>query len=264
MFNATMPPWAIDMHCHCNSNSKYDTKPQFDPKNTVSNVFPAFLEKERRRMNVLGCALTTYSAVLSSEEVYEQNEYMYALSKENPFFFQWAVIDPCDERTFEQAKRMLKSDKTLGLKIHSYFHNYEIMNEVRRLFAFANDLGAALLMHPDHPREVCPIADEFPDMKLINAHLSGLDHIHVIQNAKHGNVFTDTSGSLSYQNNVIEYAVERIGSEKIFFGTDSYSCAFQRGRIDYADVSDQDKENILRENALREFPKLKKAFSDKL
>ena len=60
----------------------------------------------------------------------------------------------------------------------------------------------------------------------------------------------------SFKNNVIEHTVQQVGSEKILFGTDSYSCAFQRGRIDYADILERDKENILHKNALRLFPKL--------
>jgi predicted TIM-barrel fold metal-dependent hydrolase len=74
--------------------------------------------------------------------------------------------------------------------------------------------------------------------------------------AKHQNVYADTSGSASNKNNVIEYAVSQLGSERILFGTDSYSCAFQRGRIDYADITEEAKENILNKNALRLFPNL--------
>jgi predicted TIM-barrel fold metal-dependent hydrolase len=69
-------------------------------------------------------------------------------------------------------------------------------------------------------------------------------------------VYADTSGSASNKNNVIEYAVSQLGSERILFGTDSYSCAFQRGRIDYADIAEEAKENILYKNALRLFPNL--------
>lgn len=51
-------------------------------------------------------------------------------------------------------------------------------------------------------------------------------------------------------------AVEKVGSEKIFFGTDTYSCGFQTGRILFARIRDKDKENILYLNAKRHFPKI--------
>ena len=90
-------------------------------------------------------------------------------------------------------------------------------------------------------------------MNLIIAHVYGMEHIEAIEQAKHGNVFTDTSGRVSNANNVIEYAVQRVGSEKIFFGTDTYSCAFQTGRIKFARISEKDKENILYNNAKKYF-----------
>jgi len=63
----------------------------------------------------------------------------------------------------------------------------------------------------------------------------------------------DTSGMASLKNMLIEYAVSQIGSERILFGTDTYSAASQRGRIEFALISDQDKENILVKNATRLF-----------
>ena len=44
-----------------------------------------------------------------------------------------------------------------------------------------------------------------------------------------------------------------MGSEKILFGTDTYSFAFQFGRIALSDLSLADKENILWKNATRLF-----------
>ena len=85
------------------------------------------------------------------------------------------------------------------------------------------------------------------------AHLGGAAYVNAVAGAKHGNVYVDTSGINSSRNAVIEYAVEQVGSERILFGTDTYAAGFQRGRIDYALISDQDKKNILRDNALRLF-----------
>ena len=57
----------------------------------------------------------------------------------------------------------------------------------------------------------------------------------------------------SLRNKLIEYAVSQIGSDRILFGTDTYSAGAQRGRIEYALISEQDKENILLNNAKRLF-----------
>ena len=47
------------------------------------------------------------------------------------------------------------------------------------------------------------------------------------------------------------YAVEEVGSDRILFGTDTplYFSPMQRARIDYAQISDADRANILRNTA---------------
>ena len=95
------------------------------------------------------------------------------------------------------------------------------------------------------------------EMKLIIAHLGSTAHVDAVRRAKYGNIFTDTSGGASSLNYVLEYAVETVGAEKILFGTDDYSCAFQYGRVALSCLSDGDKEMILLKNALRLFPHLR-------
>lgn len=108
-------------------------------------------------------------------------------------------------------------------------------------------------MHPQHIPEMPRLADKYPGMKLIIAHLSSMEHIEAVANAKNGNIYVDTSASGCSMNNIIEYAVSRIGSEKILFGTDTYACSYSYPRIALADLSVEDKENILWKNALRLF-----------
>ena len=108
-------------------------------------------------------------------------------------------------------------------------------------------------MHPDKIPEMVRFADKYPNMNLIIAHLGSVEHVDAIKSAKHGNIYTDTSGMASFNNNIIEYAVEKVGSEKIFFGTDTYACGFQRGRVEYARITDKDKDNIFYGNVKRCF-----------
>ena len=77
-----------------------------------------------------------------------------------------------------------------------------------------------------------------------------------IEFAKNGNVYVDTSGIASSRNYGVEYVVSRVGSDKILFGTDTYAAGFQRGRIEYALIPEEDKCNILRYNAEKLFKKV--------
>jgi hypothetical protein len=52
---------------------------------------------------------------------------------------------------------------------------------------------------------------------------------------------------------LIEWAAGQVGAEKLLFGTDTplYFAPSQRARIDAAELSDADKQLILRDNARR-------------
>ena len=191
---------------------------------------------------------------LPSECIIEENEYLYAMSMEKDWVYQWVVIDPRQPETYRQAERMLTSPKTLGLKLHPSGHGYDFDTYADEMYAFAAEHNAVILIHPSYIDKMSFYADKYPAMKLILAHLGSLEHIDAIKNAKYGNIYTDTSGGLSRLNSIVEYAVEQVGSDKILFGTDTYSMAFQIGRITLSHMAESDKENILYKNALRLFP----------
>lgn len=250
---------AIDIHCHLNHGVDSEAA---ESEENYCNL--EFLQQERTRLNVSIFAIAgTFASVLTDKTVEKENEYLYSVAQEHQNLYQWIVVDPRNDETFRQAKRMLKSKKSLGIKIHPICHAYSIEEYGDKIFSFANDNGCVVLTHPliDGWLNVVgswEAVNKYPDMKLIVAHLGTKTgyYTSIIQEAKHQNIYTDTSGNASTKNNVIERAVEQIGSKKILFGTDTYSCAFQRGRIDYADISQKDKENILYKNALRLFPQL--------
>ena len=248
----------IDIHSHFNHGVEGYSK-NVDFSGTSKKTLD-FLKSEYDRFEIKEAAFSTYSSVLSSVRVKEENEYMRSLAADNDWIYQWVVIDPLCEDTFGQADEMLCDKKCLGIKIHPYFHKYDISEYADRIFSFANERGAVVKMHPAKMGEMAGFVNKYPNMKLIIAHLSEEAHINAIKNAVHGNIYTDTSGSLSALNNVIEYACEQVGAEKILFGTDTYSIAFQYSRVALARITQEEKEKILYKNAIEMFPK---AFGEK-
>ena len=246
----------IDIHTHCNCGSKFDV-----PETELHQRNFPFLMEEYENCGISAGGFSYFSALFSDKEIFEGNELLNEQSKGDGRVYQWLVLDPRQERLFPQIEKLVNDEKVLGIKIHSteMCHHYDINQYADKICSFANELGCFVLMHPDKISDMVQYADKYPNMKLIIAHLGSVEHIEAIENAKHGNIFTDTSGMLSYQNNVIEYAVKRVGSEKIFFGTDTYACGFQVGRIQYARISERDKENIFYNNAKVYF---KKQFED--
>lgn len=244
----------IDIHTHCNSGSEYDC-----PETEIHKRNFPFLMQDYANCGISVGAFSYYSAVLTTYDIFEANELLRKQSEQDPRVYQWLVLDPRQEHLFPQIREHINGKKVLGIKIHSPCHGYDINAFADKIFSFANELGCFVLMHDHNIPDMVQFADKYPDMRLIIAHLSDASYIEAIKKAKHGNIFTDTSGGASNRNNVIEYAVEQVGSEKIFFGTDTYACGFQVGRIQYARISDKDKENIFYNNAKLHF---KRQFAD--
>ena len=246
---------AIDTHTHINHGSKFDS-------NTENKYYDATLEyltKVNKAAGIEKMLCSTFSSVLKTEEVEKENEYLFDLVQKVDYLYQWVVIDPRNDATFSQAKRILENRKCVGIKLHPPCHEYSLEEYGEKIFTFAEKHSAIVQIHPEMRQDyILPFADKYPGVTFIMAHLGsfGNDHdVNVITKAKHRNVYLDTSGNASSQNHVIEYVVERAGSDRILFGTDTYAAGFQRGRIEFALISDEDKENILKNNAEKLFKK---------
>lgn len=202
---------------------------------------------------------STFSSVISDQDIEAENKYLYELAEKTPYLYQWVVIDPRNNKTFCQAEKMLQGKKCVGVKLHPVYHKYALAEYGERLFSFMSEHKAIVLIHPATDADyILPFADKYPDVTFIMAHMGSYgeeSYANAIEFSKNGNVYVDTSGFASSKNKGIEYVVNRVGSERILFGTDTYSPGFQRGRIEYALISEEDKYNILRGNAEKLFSK---------
>lgn len=249
---------AIDTHCHIHYMPVESLAPitlsdvmQEGPYYTAYWDTLSQMEKAAKIGTVFA---SPFEALTGRADTVQANEDMFKLVQNIPNLYQWVVIDPENESTFEQADRMLKNEKCVGIKLHPVMHKYSIEEHGEKLFSFAQKHAAIVQIHPEKAAEyILPFADAFPDVTFIMAHLSGVHHVNAIKDAKHRNVYTDTSSKASLKNMLIEYAVSQVGSDRILFGTDTYAAGAQRGRIEYALISEQDKENILFNNAERLF-----------
>ena len=242
---------AIDMHSHLNHGSPRDSKARFGHSADLEDLIVI-----NRAAGIEKLFCCTFASCLSPELIVEENEYMHSLLDQYDCLYQWAVIDPRIEETFQQAERMLQHKKCVGIKLHPYYHKYSLEEYAEKLFSFATRFEAVVLIHPEKEASyILPIADQYPKVTFIMAHLGGEPYADAVEFAVHKNVYTDTSGIASSSNLMVESAYQRIGADRILFGTDTYSAAFQRGRIEFALLPKEAKQKILRDNALRLFAK---------
>ena len=243
--------YIIDTHSHINTGMPHDTE--------VNEAYYAdvdYLNEMRKAARINQTFISSFSAVSDSSTILEENEKVRRICEERDYLYQWVVVDPRIPETVTQAREILKTDKCVGIKLHPLLQKYSILDYKRELFGFASEFGAKVLIHPEsNPTHVIPVANEYPDVTFIMAHLNGKndEHIAAIAGAKHRNVYTDVATMCSMYNRAVENAVTKIGSDRILFGTDTYAAGFIRGRIEYAIIPEEDKINILYNNARRLF-----------
>jgi predicted TIM-barrel fold metal-dependent hydrolase len=201
--------------------------------------------------------------IRSPEGVLRANRQAARLAAKHPELRFWAVLDPRNPRSFSQVRELLGHPRCVGIKIHPEMHQYPIREQGRAVFGFAEAYGAVVLTHSGEerslPADFVPLANAFPGVRVILAHLGfGADgspehQVRAMAKSRQGNLFTDTSSSLSIMPNLIEWAVHEVGADRVLFGSDTplYFVANQRARIDQADLSAADKRLILRLNAER-------------
>ena len=242
---------AIDMHSHINHGSPHDAAKRFGRSVELDDLIVI-----NRAAGIEKLFCSTFASCLCTDVIVEENEYMHSLLDQYENLYQWVVIDPRIEETFAQAERMLQHKKCVGIKLHPYYHKYSLEEYAEKLFSFASRFQTVVLIHPEKEASyILPIADKYPDVTFIMAHLGGEPYVDAVEFAVHKNVYTDTSGIASSTNLMVESAYQRIGADRILFGTDTYSAAFQRGRIEFALLPQEAKVKILRDNARRLFAK---------
>ena len=150
---------AIDVHSH------YDNASQYDRGGDEAHCTQLdYLKSMYDAANIGITFCSTFASVLSSEEVVEGNEYNFKVAQENDWMYQWVVVEPHIDETFEQARGMLKSKKCVGIKIHPSNHKYSLEEFGDKIFSFAAQNGTTILMHPEaSTTDSLFFAEKYPD-----------------------------------------------------------------------------------------------------
>ena len=104
--------------------------------------------------------------------------------------------------------------------------------------------------HQSDPEDVRTAALRHPNTQIIMAHLTGagMRGVQAIEGLQ--NLVIDTSG-MQPESGIIEYAVKRLGAERVVFGSDIFGrdLSVQIGQVLGACITDKDKGQIFYDNA---------------
>ncbi len=167
-------------------------------------------------------------------------------------------VDPnCEEAAVEEVERCVRELGLRGVKLHPRSQSfYPDDPEAVRVVEKAADLSVPVIVHTargepfSDPVRVGRLAEEVPDTPIIMAHMGkeqGYDAaIRVAE--EHENAYLEVS--LVKDPAVIERAAERVGEERILFGSDS-PYGSPAAQLEVVRAADVDQDLILEENAKR-------------
>jgi predicted TIM-barrel fold metal-dependent hydrolase len=196
----------------------------------------------------------------SVNECRENNRTVAKFVEEYPdTFYGWARASPLwGEDGVQEFRRAVKKDGLIGLKL--YAQTFLDAPEVHPLAEAAVDMDVPIISHVSHrhdpekhhprkPKEsnsdnVRALAESFPNLKLISGHIGGGGvWEYRVKNIEHlDNVYMDTSGSV-VDAGQLEMAVDRLGSDRVVFGTDTWVLP-GIGKLRGADITPEQKASI--------------------
>lgn len=148
----------------------------------------------------------------------------------------------------------------LGLKLHPSSHNTSLESSAySEAMALANERKMPVLIHTwggtqfCGPAQISSLAARYPNAVLILGHsLYGAWKEAIVVTKEHPNTFLELTAVVG-KRGVVEMLVAGAGSERILYGTDLpwFDEHFYLGNILCADISEDDRHNILHRNAER-------------
>lgn len=187
-----------------------------------------------------------------------------AVKKYPDRFIGYAFLNPKNNpNVMDELTRCVEEYGMKGVKVHSWFHDYDPGKELMPIAMRCRELGIPILLHmgarPDSGN-VGELLEAIPDIKLILAH-AGIPFFARSweQVRKYPNLYMDISGPY-LSAGLVKKVVKAVGPDKLIYGTDgpyglragkeNWSYAHSKAWVENLRISDVDKEKIFSQNLL--------------
>lgn len=176
------------------------------------------------------------------------------------------TVHPDAENALEELER-IKSLGMNGIKLHSEYQGFRPDEErMYPIYQKASETGLFVVFHGGWdpagkgdilapPRSFANIAEKFPDLKIIAAHMGGMKMFDEVEDCiagKYGNIYLDTAVVADYiAPEQLLRIIEKHGTDKIIFGSDAPwdDPIKEIEMIQNLPLSDDEKEMIFHINA---------------
>lgn len=174
--------------------------------------------------------------------------------------FGWCYLNPRHGNALDVLKKGLEEQQMTGVKlwiatlcddpltdpIAAYCSEHHIPVLIHAL-----DKTVGQMQYESKGIHVRNLAMRFPELKILMAHMGGNEYTGIRPVADCNNVWVDLCG-VNHRADSLEYAIERLGTGRILYGTDMVGDgAFWNniGRVEALDLSDDEKAQIYHKNA---------------
>lgn len=205
---------------------------------------------------------TLRSYIPDEDEIRECNSATLSFMRDYPDMIRgWCYLNPANSDVMDVLRRNIEDNGMGGVKLWvATLCDDERVNSIAE---YCIDSSIPVLIHtldktvgqlPYESRgmNVRTLALRYPELRIIMAHLGGNEYTGIKPIIDCKNVMTDICGVM-YRADSLEYAVEKLGVDRIMYGTDSLSnIPFWHliGRVNSLRLSDEEKERIFCRNAI--------------
>ena len=215
------------------------------------------IAKKLERLGVDKVILSSWEGIKTGGA--RANETVYKAMTAYPgMMYGYATANPNYDGDIDNALANHEERGFIGIKPYAILHGKLTDPGYQPWFAYGNQRKMFVLVHSgsqDVVDQVAALAPKYPDLYFLMAH-SGADMATAESNValakQNDNVFLEITYTASTRGS-IEYMVREVGSPRVLFGTDlpMRDPAPQLAWVAYAEISMEDKVNILGENMHR-------------
>ena len=216
--------------------------------------------EELSKYNIEKCIISSALAIVY--DIVEGNAKMADLIVPHDELLGYIVLNPKYlERSKRELEKYAQNPKVVGVKMHPYYCDEPFDSAAtKKILEMISEYRLPILVHThgdpwSSPACIGRIAKQFPDQVIIMGH-GGLTNFDdgIAVTAEHDNIFLEICGS-PIPSGKIDRAVNKLGSKRILYGSDIalLSPSFALGTVLDADISENQKEDILYNNAYELF-----------
>jgi len=231
----------------------------FDAHMHMGGIFGAFTTKiyGEHLTSLMDYIGLSYAFVTSISSSLNHNLHVICEVSKFPnklFGFYW--VNPKRSTVLSEISKAFHNG-FVGVKLRPETDGYSIFNIqlLEPILDYASSKGLLVYIHCSgfglsHPRAIKHLCSLYPELNFIIGHMAqgSIEAVEIAE--KYDNIFLETS--ICHDKKFIEYAVKRIGSNRILFGSDyPYSnIKMELSKILNLNIPFEDKLNILRFNSL--------------